>query len=39
LTPEVRAELGIGEGFIRYSAGLEHMDDLIEDLFAALETV
>jgi len=39
LTPDARAELGIGEGFIRYSAGLEHKDDLIEDLFAALETV
>ena len=37
LAPEVRAELGIGEGFIRYSTGLEHKDDLIEDLFAALE--
>ncbi|MBR0690463.1 O-succinylhomoserine sulfhydrylase [Bradyrhizobium manausense] len=37
LKPEVRAELGIGEGFIRYSAGLEHADDLIEDLTAALE--
>jgi O-succinylhomoserine sulfhydrylase len=37
LTPEARAELGIGEGFIRFSAGLEHKDDLIEDLQAALE--
>jgi len=37
LTPEARAELGIGEGFIRFSAGLEHRDDLIEDLHAALE--
>ena len=36
LTPEVRAELGIGEGFIRFSAGLEHRDDLIEDLQGAL---
>jgi O-succinylhomoserine sulfhydrylase len=36
LTPEVRAELGISEGFIRFSAGLEHKDDLIEDLTAAL---
>jgi O-succinylhomoserine sulfhydrylase len=36
LTPEARAELGIGEGFIRYSAGLEHADDLIADLDAAL---
>lgn len=39
LAPEVRVSLGIGEGFIRYSAGLEHKDDLIEDLAAALETV
>jgi O-succinylhomoserine sulfhydrylase len=39
LKPEIRAELGIGEGFIRYSAGLEHKDDLIEDLLAALEKV
>ena len=39
LAPEVRAGLGIGEGFIRYSTGLEHKDDLIEDLFAALEKV
>ena len=37
LKPDVRAELGIGEGFIRFSAGLEHADDLIEDLTAALE--
>jgi O-succinylhomoserine sulfhydrylase len=37
LTPEARAELGISEGFIRFSAGLEHADDLIEDFEAALE--
>ncbi|UPK04686.1 O-succinylhomoserine sulfhydrylase [Bradyrhizobium sp. 170] len=37
LTPEARAELGISEGFIRFSAGLEHADDLIEDFTAALE--
>ena len=37
LAPEARAELGISEGFIRYSTGLEHADDLIEDLQAALE--
>jgi len=36
LSPEARAELGISEGFIRYSAGLEHADDLIADLDAAL---
>jgi O-succinylhomoserine sulfhydrylase len=39
LTPEARAELGISEGFIRFSAGLEHADDLIEDFAAALEKV
>jgi O-succinylhomoserine sulfhydrylase len=37
LTPEARAELGISEGLIRFSAGLEHADDLIEDFEAALE--
>jgi O-succinylhomoserine sulfhydrylase len=37
LKPEARAELGISEGFIRFSTGLEHADDLIEDLAAALE--
>ncbi|WP_371425601.1 O-succinylhomoserine sulfhydrylase [Tardiphaga sp.] len=33
---EARLELGITEGFVRFSAGLEHRDDLIEDLEAAL---
>jgi len=37
LKPEARAELGISEGLIRFSAGLEHPDDLIEDIQAALE--
>lgn len=37
LKPEDRAALGIGEGFIRFSAGLEHADDLLEDLTAAFE--
>lgn len=39
LAPEIRAGLGIGESFIRYSVGLEHKDDLIEDLLTALEEV
>jgi O-succinylhomoserine sulfhydrylase len=39
LTPEQRAELGIGDGLIRFSAGLEHADDLIEDLLAGLDKV
>ncbi|MCK1623831.1 O-succinylhomoserine sulfhydrylase [Bradyrhizobium sp. 147] len=37
LKPDDRAALGISEGFIRFSAGLEHAEDLIEDLTAALE--
>src|ERR1700712_1872431 len=36
---EARAELGISEGFVRFSAGLEHRDDLIEDMMAALQKV
>ena len=39
LTPEQRAELGIGDGLIRFSAGLEHPDDLVEDLLTALDKV
>src|SRR6185312_3537023 len=39
LKPDARAELGISDGFIRFSTGLEHADDLIEDLAAALEKV
>jgi O-succinylhomoserine sulfhydrylase len=37
LTPEARAELGITDGLVRLSAGLEHFDDLAADLIAALE--
>jgi O-succinylhomoserine sulfhydrylase len=39
LTPEQRAELGIGDGLIRFSAGLEHPDDVIADLVTALDAV
>lgn len=39
LTPEQRAELGIGDGLIRFSAGLEHADDVVEDLLGALDKV
>jgi O-succinylhomoserine sulfhydrylase len=39
LTPAQRAELGIGDGLLRFSAGLEHSDDVIEDLLGALEAV
>jgi O-succinylhomoserine sulfhydrylase len=36
LTPAARAELGISDGLVRLSAGLEHPDDVVEDLMAAL---
>ena len=39
LTPDARAELGISEGLVRFSAGLEHADDLIEDLHRALAAI
>jgi len=36
LTPDERAAMGIGEGMIRVSVGLEHVDDIIEDFGQAL---
>jgi O-succinylhomoserine sulfhydrylase len=39
LTPEARAELGITDGMVRLSCGLEHSDDLVDDLLNALQTV
>jgi len=36
LKPEARAELGIGDGMVRLSVGLESADDLITDLEQAL---
>jgi len=37
LKPEQRAELGISDGMVRLSCGLEHPDDLIDDLMGALK--
>lgn len=37
LTPEERAGLGIADGLVRYSVGLEHADDLEADLLQALD--
>lgn len=34
--PEARAELGIGDGLLRFSVGLEDVDDLLEDIENAL---
>ena len=39
LTAEQRDELGIGDGLVRFSAGLEHPDDIVNDLLTALEAV
>src|SRR5262245_39726588 len=36
---EARAELGITDGMVRLSCGLEHQDDVLEDLLAALKKV
>lgn len=36
-TPEERREMGVSEGLVRLSIGLEHSDDLVEDLLEALE--
>ena len=39
LTDEARAELGISAGTVRYSAGIEDTDDLLEDFARALKQV
>ncbi len=36
LTEEARAEMGIGPGTLRLSLGLEHVDDLLQDIDQAL---
>ncbi|MCD1642961.1 O-succinylhomoserine sulfhydrylase [Aurantimonas coralicida] len=39
LTPEARTELGISDGLLRLSIGLEDVDDLLEDIEGALAAV
>jgi O-succinylhomoserine sulfhydrylase len=39
LTPAQRDELGISDGLVRVSVGLEHPDDIVEDVLAALDAV
>ncbi len=39
LTPEVRAEMGVSEGMLRISVGLEDPLDVIEDMDRALKAV
>jgi cystathionine gamma-synthase len=37
MSPEAREAAGIGDGLLRLSVGIEHVDDLLADLEAALE--
>jgi len=39
ITQKQRDDLGISDGFVRLSCGLEHADDLIEDVLDALKAV
>jgi O-succinylhomoserine sulfhydrylase len=39
ITQKQRDELGISDGMVRLSCGLEHPDDIVDDLMAALKTV
>ncbi|HTP93274.1 MAG TPA: PLP-dependent transferase, partial [Xanthobacteraceae bacterium] len=36
-TPAQRGEIGVTEGLVRLSVGLEHPDDIVEDVLAALD--
>ncbi|GLK85231.1 O-succinylhomoserine sulfhydrylase [Ancylobacter defluvii] len=38
-TAEARAEMGISDGMVRLSVGLEHVDDLGDDILRALKAV
>ncbi len=38
-SPEELAETGISEGLVRLSVGIEHVDDLVEDLSQALSKI
>lgn len=39
MTPEEKAEIGLGENLVRLCFGLEHIDDLKEDLGAAFKAI
>ena len=39
IPPEIRAELGISDGLVRLSVGIEHVDDLLADINNALSGV
>ena len=37
IPPEIREEIGISDGLVRLSVGIESLDDLIQDLEFALK--
>jgi O-succinylhomoserine sulfhydrylase len=39
LTPAQRDEIGVSDGLVRLSVGLEHPDDIVEDVLGALDAV
>ncbi|MFZ0606862.1 MAG: PLP-dependent transferase, partial [Xanthobacteraceae bacterium] len=39
IAPAQRAALGISDGLVRVSVGLEHPDDIVEDVITALDAV
>lgn len=39
MSPEARRAAGIGDGLVRLSVGIEHVDDLLDDIGAALARV
>jgi methionine-gamma-lyase len=39
VTPEVRRQMGISDGLVRFSVGIENVEDLIDDLDQALRKV
>ena len=39
LTPDERAALGVADGMIRMSVGLEHVEDLIADISQSLDAL
>jgi cystathionine beta-lyase/cystathionine gamma-synthase len=39
IPPEIQAELGISDGLVRLSVGIEHVDDLLQDINHALSRI
>ena len=39
MSAEARAAAGIGDGLLRLSVGIEHVDDLVADIEAALDAL